>query len=116
VIEVTQDQTINFDPGTVSGFEWVETYDMLQRHWPQNKKGTRPPPRLVNAARRMVARRNHKPVPPRLAFKSTVDYYEAVAPLMAARSMWEAPKEASSHDTRPMMMRSMFAHWPVCTS
>lgn len=112
MVEITQNQTIHFDLETVSGFEWVETYDMLQRHWPQNKKGSKPPPRLVNAARRMIARRSHKPVPPRLAFKSTVDYYEAVVPLIVAKSMWNGDN-TSPHDTRPMMIRNMFVDWPV---
>jgi hypothetical protein len=121
VTELTRIQSINSDinaSGTVSGCEWVEIYDMLQRHWPGSKRGKQQP-RLISAARRMVARRRHRSVPPRLAFKSTVDYYEAMMPLMAARTMWSSTEDSmrDGKGTCPSTSQSrtlhqMLDHWP----
>ena len=58
------------------GQDCVEAYDMLQRHWPYSKRNK--PPSFIEAAWRLVRRRQHSPLPPRLAFKSTVDYYVAL--------------------------------------
>lgn len=122
--ELTRNQGINCKidaSGTVSACEWVEIYDMLQRHWPGNKREKQP--RLMSAARRMVARRRHTTVPPRLAFKSTVDYYEAMMPLMAARMLWRDKQDDIGNRTadntgtcssvpHSRSLRRMLDQWP----
>jgi hypothetical protein len=110
----------NADPTAMEGIEWLEAYDMLQRHWPHSggwRSTSNYPlldgrqPRLIEAAWRFVRRRRFQPPPARATFKSTVDYYDAIMPLLLARRRLE---EASSswRYVRPMMIRVMFLRWP----
>lgn len=90
------------------GLDWVEAYDTLQRHWPHTR--ARHAPRLVNAAERMILRRRHRPLPPRQAFASTVDYYEALLPLFLAHKRLE--RTASWRYMRPLMIRVLLRGFP----
>jgi hypothetical protein len=87
--------------------DWVEAYDALERNWPHSR--SRHTPSLIQAAERMTKRRRHHPVPPRLAFKSTIDYYEAIMPLMLAQRRWE--ETTNLRYVRPLMIRVMLRRW-----
>lgn len=114
MVEIKEKQQLKYGFGDViPGLEWVETYDGLQRHWPYSKsKGQkdRGDPPIREAARRMVRRRNYQPVPSWLSFKSTVDYYEAVLPLMMGCGHLNHPASSWRY-MRPMMVRMLMARW-----
>ncbi len=112
---VLKKQHVNFVPEVYpaplssDGHDWVEAYDVLQRNWPYSR--TARAPYLIEAAARVVSRRRHRPIPPRQAFKSTIDYYEALIPLLLAQSRLE--HTTSWRYVRPLMIRLMLRSWPM---
>lgn len=88
--------------------EWVDTYDMLERNWPNSRNRKAPPP-LMWVAARVVERRRRRPVMQRQSFRSTAEYYDALLPWLMAQSYWE--RIAAWRYVRPLMIRIILSRY-----
>lgn len=96
---------------TISGLEWLEACDMLERSGsPRRRGGRMSSAQVTSAAYRSVRRRHYPDAPSRQQFSTTADYYDAALPLLMGCMHLDHPDNSWRY-MRPMMVRQLMAHW-----